>query len=160
MMNFELKGFHVLAVLLGFFGVTFAVNGIFITYALSTFSGEDIEKPYQQGLAYNKTLAARTAQAALKWTASVDVVRDKNSTALITVSIRGADGTPRTGLNVEATLRRPTDAGLDRTVTLEDAGAGEYRGTANDIALGQWDVIIKTTDDGSPFEAERRVLLK
>ena len=159
-MNVELKGIHVLAVLLGFFGVTFAVNGVFITYALSTFSGEDIPKPYQQGLEYNRTLAARAAQAALKWSASIDVARGEGAGALVTVSIRGADGTPRTGLIVEAVLRRPIDAEFDRTVALEDIGGGSYRGLAEDMAAGQWDVIAKATGDRSPFEAERRVILK
>ncbi len=159
-MNFELKGVHVLAVLLGFFGVTFAVNGIFITYAVSTFSGEDVDKPYLRGLAYNETLDERAAQAALKWTASVYVVREGASDAVVTVSVRGADGKPRSGLTVEAALRRPTDARLDQTLTLEYAGDGVYRGTAKNIAAGQWDVIARTTANGSPFEAERRVLLK
>lgn len=159
-MNVELKGIHVLAVLLGFFGVTLAVNGIFITYALSTFSGEDISTPYQRGLEYNKTLAARAAQASLKWTASIDVARGDGAGAVVTVSILGADGTPRTGLTVAAVMRRPTDAGFDQTVALKDVGGGLYRGEAANVAEGQWDVIATATGGALPFEAERRVHLK
>ena len=90
----------------------------------------------------------------------VDVVREGAADAIVAVSIHGADGKPRSGLTVEAALRRPTDARLDQTLTLEYAGDGVYRGTAKGIAVGQWDVIARTTANGSPFEAERRVVLK
>jgi nitrogen fixation protein FixH len=160
-MKREFTGFHALALILGFFGVTIAVNSVFITYALSTFSGEDVSTPYQRGLEYNKTLEARAAQSALKWTASIDVAREAGTDALIVVSISGADGAPLSGLDVAATLRRPTDAKLDRTVVLEPMGNGSYRGVAKGVAAGQWDVIARTTaSGGSAFEAERRILLR
>ena len=40
----ELKGVHVLALILGFSGVTIGVNVVFITYAYSTFTGEDVPR--------------------------------------------------------------------------------------------------------------------
>lgn len=160
-MTFELKGWHVLAMLLTFFGITIAVNVVFTTYALSTFSGEDVSKPYLRGLEYNKTLAARAQQAKLKWTASIDVVRADGSGAVITVSIAGADGQPVGGLDVTALLKRPTDANLDKVVTLEPLGGGQYRGRVADVATGQWDVIARVGAGVAPsFEAARRVMVK
>ncbi|MEQ1868253.1 MAG: FixH family protein, partial [Micropepsaceae bacterium] len=70
----ELKGTHVLIALLAFFGVTLAVNIALATYAISSFSGEDVAKPYQQGLDYNKALEARAAQRDLGWSASINLV--------------------------------------------------------------------------------------
>jgi nitrogen fixation protein FixH len=160
-MTFELKGWHVLAMLLTFFGVTIAVNVVFTTYALSTFSGEDVSKPYLRGLEYNKTLAARAEQARLKWTASIEVTREDASDAVVTVWIAGANGEAESGLAVTALLKRPTDANLDRTVTLESMGQGQYRGHARDVAAGQWDVVARVGAGEAPsFEAERRVMLK
>jgi nitrogen fixation protein FixH len=160
-MTFELKGWHVLLMLLTFFGVTIAVNVVFTTYALSTFSGEDVSKPYLRGLEYNKTLTARAEQAKLKWTASIEVVREGVADAVVTVSIAGADGQPVGGLAVTALLKRPTDASLDKTVTLEPLGGGQYRGRVADVAAGQWDVVARAGSDHVPsFEAERRVMLK
>lgn len=159
-MTFELKGWHVLAMLLAFFGVTIAVNVVFTTYALSTFSGEDVSKPYLRGLEYNKTLAARAAQAELGWSAAIDVERDGEG-AMVTIMIADRDGAALGSLNVTATLRRPTDAHLDHTITLAAIGAGRYRGQIDEVAAGQWDVIAKAGEgDASVFEASRRVLLK
>ena len=59
----ELKGRHVLMVLCGFFGVMFIVNGFFVYFALSTFSGGDTSDPYRKGLHYNEMLAADERQA-------------------------------------------------------------------------------------------------
>ncbi|MEO1305623.1 MAG: FixH family protein, partial [Pseudomonadota bacterium] len=64
-----LKGWHVLLIMLGFFGIMFAVNGVFLYHAITSFPGEDIKKSYVQGLNYNDTLAVRAAQAELGWQA-------------------------------------------------------------------------------------------
>lgn len=161
-MTFELKGWHVLLMLLAFFGITIAVNVVFTTYALSTFSGEDVSKPYLRGLEYNKTLAARAEQAKLKWTASIEVAREGVAGAVVTVSITGADGQAVGGLSsVTALFKRPTDANLDKTVSLEPLGGGQYRGRVADVVAGQWDVVARAGSGDAPsFEAERRVMLK
>jgi nitrogen fixation protein FixH len=160
-MNFELKGWHVLLILLGFFGVTIGVNALFATYALSTFSGEDESKPYLRGLAYNETLAKRAAQAVLNWQATIEIAREGENDALVSVSIMAGDGTPLSALEVEATLRRPVDARRDRTVRLEAVGDGAYRGRVADVERGQWDVVARAAAaGGAAFEAERRVMLK
>lgn len=155
----ELKGWHVGAMMLGFFGITIAVNVLFTTYAISTFSGEDVAKPYLRGLAYNETLAARAAQAALKWKVSIGVARSEGG-ALLTVTVADSGGGTLSSLAVEATLRRPTDARLDKTVALEAIGGGVYRAELGVLAAGQWDVIARAKDGTQSFEAERRVVLK
>ena len=68
-----LTGRMVLLMLVGFFGVMLAVNFVFATYAVKTFSGLDSDNPYDSGLAYNKEIAAAKAQADLGWT--VDLTR-------------------------------------------------------------------------------------
>ena len=57
--TFELKGWHVLLILMAFFGVMFSVNGVFLYHAITSFPGEDVKKSYVQGLNYNDTLAVR-----------------------------------------------------------------------------------------------------
>jgi nitrogen fixation protein FixH len=157
----QLTGTHVLIILLAFFGVTIAVNILLAAYAISSFSGEDVAKPYQRGLEYNKDLAARAAQRDLGWTATIGLTRIGNAGGMISVVIKGKDGTPRAGLSVEATLRRPTDTKLDRTIPLEPLAGGEYRAAVDALAAGQWDVIARTAaEDGTSFEAQRRVVVK
>jgi nitrogen fixation protein FixH len=158
-MTMELKGWHVLIAFLAFFGITLAVNIALTVYAIGTFSGEDVAKPYLRGLDYNRTLEARAAQAATGWTATIDAARNNAGTA-IEAKIIGRNGAPKSALTVEATLRRPADAALDRTITLTAAGDGTYRASATGLAPGAWDIIVRANEDGTVFEAERRVILK
>jgi nitrogen fixation protein FixH len=159
-MTFVVKGRHVLATLLGFFGVTVAVNAAFVTYALDTFTGEDVPRPYLRGLAYNETLSAHAAQAKLGWRAIIDVERSGQGAA-IDVVLSDKAGAPQNGLTLSLAFRRPTDAAFDRSFALTGSGDGRYSVRVAAIAAGQWDVVARTTaPDGTPFEATRRVVLK
>ncbi|NOT42841.1 MAG: hypothetical protein HOP13_20365, partial [Alphaproteobacteria bacterium] len=100
-MTKELKGEHVLVMTLAFFGVTVAVNVMFTIYAIGTFSGEDVSKPYVRGLAYNRTLEARAAQTALGWRATIEAVREKGGAA-ISAHIEDRHGQVKSALIVEA----------------------------------------------------------
>ena len=70
-MNKTLTGRGVLLWLIAFFGIIFATNAYFIMIAVKTFSGEDEQKPYLQGVEYNDTLARRAAQRRLGWRATM-----------------------------------------------------------------------------------------
>ena len=63
----QLKGWHALLWFVGFFGFMFVVNGIFLWTAITTFPGEDTEKSYAVGLAYNREIARRAHQAEAGW---------------------------------------------------------------------------------------------
>ena len=132
---------------------------VFTIYALSTFSGEDVTKPYLRGLEYNKTLAARAAQESLGWSVEIDAARDGDADVVVSRTHRGSTEC-RSGFRLEATLRRPTNASLDRTIALEARAAGtiaEFEG----VSRGQWDVIARATSgDGDVFEAQRRIVLQ
>ena len=58
-----LTGRHVLMMLIAFFGVIFAVNGVFLYAAISTFDGTDTSSAYQKGIDYNTTIAESEEQA-------------------------------------------------------------------------------------------------
>jgi nitrogen fixation protein FixH len=158
-MTRELKGWHVLVMMLGFFGITIAVNVALTIYAIDTFSGEDVPKPYLRGLEYNRTLEERMAQTALGWNATIEVIRE-NGGAAISAHIEDRNGDARSALSVAATLRRPTDAHFDRTIDLVAVGGGNYEAVASDLAPGAWDVIVRAKSSGVAFEAQRRVVLK
>ena len=72
-----LKGWHVLVMILIFFGITIGVNATFITMALRTHPGEDVPRSYMQGLEYNETLENRRIQSELGWTARFNLVDDE-----------------------------------------------------------------------------------
>jgi nitrogen fixation protein FixH len=156
----ELKGWHVLVMLLSFFGITIGVNTIFVYDALTTFSGEDVAQPYMKGLAWNQTLAARQAQAKQGWTASLSATRQKDQTVSVAFDVQDRNRNPVDGLDVSVTLRSPVNAHLDREVKLSPIGRGQYGATLPGVRQGQWDVIASVKPVGNAgFEAQRRIVL-
>ena len=159
-MTRKITGRQVLFMLVAFFGVTIGVNIAMATYAITTFSGEDVSDPFIQGLAYNKTLAARSAQSHLRWSATIDATRSGNATK-VAVAVRDHNQQIVSGLKVAVTFRRPTNAKLDRTEALTAANDGLYAAAVNGIEPGAWDLVVKTTAaDGTTFEATRRIVLR
>lgn len=149
----EIKGYHVLIGLLVFFAIIIAVNAVFLTQALRTFSGEDEPRSYIQGINYNDTLERREAQAALGWRA-VSTVDE----AGVRLEITDADGQGVTGLIMDARLRHPADSALDIPLTLRGDGPGVYRAAA-EIPAGRWTLVVSTSE-GPPFEMEQEIWLQ
>lgn len=152
--EFRLTGWHVLAILLAFFGVVFSVNGFFITSALTTFTGEEATRAYVRGLEYNEVIAARRAQAELGWSAAVNVADGR-----ILVSVTDADGAPVGGLDLSGKLRRPGDPALDETLVFSETREGVYSAPGDELAIGRWLVRVRAGGD-VPFELERDVWLQ
>lgn len=132
-MNVVLRGWHVLAGLLGFFGVIIAVNAAFITLAVRTFPGEDVRRSYTQGLNYNETLAARRAQAALAWNISAAFEAGN-----VVITITDRDAAPVDGAKIEASLLWPTNARFDHDLAFTQTGPGRYAAAVSDMQDGRW----------------------
>jgi nitrogen fixation protein FixH len=143
-----LTGRHVLAALLGFFGVVLAVNGVFVYLALSSWTGLDTEDAYSRGLAYNDVLAAAEAQRALGWQVDVDIANSAPRTARIAFDARDGAGRAIDGLTVEAQIRRPASDAFDRSVPLAAAEPGSYLGEVTLPRAGNWDVRLVARDGG------------
>jgi len=150
-------GRTVLLWLTGFFGIVIATNAIFITEAVKTFRGEDEQKPYLQGVEYNRTLAHRAQQAQLGWRASIDARRLPAGKAEILVELHHPDGSPETGAHLTGELRHPADENRDRVLRFSQASAGLYQATVQ-APPGNWDVLVSNTE-GAPFQAIRRLWL-
>ena len=153
-----LTGQSVLMWLGGFFGIIIVTNAIFITAAVKSFRGEDEQRPYLQGIAYNQTLTKRAEQAKLGWRASIDARRLPAGQVEILVELRHRDGSPETGAHLGGKLRHPADENRDRSLRFSQPSAGHYRATAQ-VAAGNWDVLV-TNSEGAPFRASRRLWLR
>jgi len=150
------------------FLVVIAVNGVMVTLAVESFAGLETEHPYERGLAYNETLAAKRAQDALGWTVAFDAVpADMTEGMVRVVEVTGAfqdrAGAPLTGLDVRAVLRRPAAAGHDQEIALAPRGPGRYSATAELPFPGQWELLIVANGvhRGSvqSWQSTRRILL-
>jgi len=73
---------------------------------------------------------------------------------------RDSKGTPLTGLDFAARLERPTDKRADRTIVLTESETGIYKGGAEGVLAGQWNLVIEG-DAGSKrvFRSRNRVML-
>jgi nitrogen fixation protein FixH len=157
----QVTGRMVLFCLLGFFGVVFAVNGVMIHEALSTFGGVETDSAYQAGRKYEEDMAMARAQDARQWRVDADVEPMPDGMARLDIVARDAAGQPLAGLDALAKFERPTDSRLDRPVTVTESSAGRFRGSAEDLPAGQWDLIIELSRHGDRlFRSVSRIVLK
>lgn len=156
-MRQRLTGGGVLLWLIGFFGVIVAINVYFITMSITTFRGEDEQKPYLQGIEYNQTLARRAEQEKLNWSATISANRLTTGAVRVTVTIANALGHPQTQVKLSGELRHPADENRDRAISLHEVGGGRYQADIKGVSPGAWDVIVESASKNQPFEAERRL---
>ena len=102
----EVTGRTVLFWLLGFFGFVFAVNGVLVKAATSTFAGLETTSSYKAGLMFRQELQSAQRQAALHWRVDGKLV-DKGGEAVLDLTIRDDKGAPVTGLTAMARLAHP-----------------------------------------------------
>jgi nitrogen fixation protein FixH len=152
---FQLTGLHVLFMVGGFFLVVIVVDLGFVTMALKTFPGEVSATPYEDGLAYDRTLAARARQAALGWTAEVEA---DGAPGRVRLRLTDADAKPLDGLVVTGGLQRPATLAGAQKLTFRGLGRGLYAARAP-AGGGAWDLAMTARDaQGRSFEAERRIV--
>lgn len=151
----------VLAGLLAFFGVVFAVNGVLVQKALSTFGGVETESSYKAGQLFEREVAMAKAQDAQQWQVDAKVTQAADGSALLDILARDAAGIPLAGMDAIVMFERPTDRRLDRAVTVSEDTAGHFRGGAKNISAGQWDLIIELARRGERrFRSINRIVLR
>ena len=137
----ELKGWHVLLIMFGFFGIMFSVNGVFLFHAITSFPGEDIKKSYVQGLSFNDTLAERAAQAELGWSAEAGLVDER-----LILRLQDAADAPLSSQLVVGELRRLATKDADRAISFQPLMGGEYVADIGSLASGQWLLRVNVFD--------------
>lgn len=157
----ELTGRHVLYAMIGFFGVVFLVNGVFVYFATSSWTGLETDNAYIRGLAYNRTLEAASAQDALGWGMQFDVAAPGKRSAVMTARFAHVDITPVERLQVEVEIRRPATDAEDRIVALEESEPGVFSGAVDLPYAGNWDMRMTARDERAElYVVERRVWIK
>ena len=156
----ELKGRHVLFMLIAFFGVVFSVNGVFLTRALQTHTGIVSVEPYVKGLKYNERIAAGERQAKLGWRETLSIGVD----GAIALAIEDDGGRPVRGLKFDGSIGRPSTSSRDRTVALVETDPGRYVAQTASLDEGTWVVAFEATssDHGTEpvYRLRRRIWLK
>lgn len=156
----QLKGRHVLMVFAGFFLVVFAVNGVFLYSAISTYTGIVSVEPYRKGLQYNERIAADEAQTARGWHETLELARDGQMTLRMTNRL----GAPVEGLRVIGTIGRPSTAQHDVKFAFDEIKPGIYTIRIAPPGSGAWIVSLEarsaTAPDEIAYQSRRRLWLK
>jgi nitrogen fixation protein FixH len=156
----ELTGRKVLLLLIGFFALVFAVNGVMVHAAISTFSGVDTPSSYKAGLMFEGEVAKAERQDALHWRVNGTLKRDGAGEAVLDISVRDARGQPVAGLAADARLAHPADERLDRVIAVAGNGAGRFHGESP-AEPGQWELIVDLYRGGERvFRSRSRVTLR
>lgn len=158
-----LKGHHVLFWMLGFFGLMFVVNGIFLWAAITSFPGEDVKHSYLQGLQYNKTIESRSYQQNMMWAAELGIV-DTEAGKVLVARLFDGKGNPLPARSVNGELRRAATQDSDLVLELVPVGAGEFQAALPALATGAWHVTIKADvpgdADGDTFSAAKVIMVR
>lgn len=156
----QLTGWHVLAILLAFFGAIITVNVVMARYAIATFGGVETESSYKAGLTFKSEENAAADQNARGWTVNLIVDPGADGARTVTIEAKDAAGRPLVGYDVDARFAHPADARQDVTVDLHEIGGGRYRGAAN-VHAGQWELIVDLAQgEQRQFRSKNRVQLR
>lgn len=155
-----ITGRMVFVMMVAFFGVVIGVNLLMMRLAIQTLPGTEVDSAYAASLAYQKEIATAQAQSARNWKVDAHVERSGQGGATLQVEARDHNGRPMSGLKFQGRFERPTDRRADLPVSLAEVGIGVYRGSADAIAPGQWDLVLEGVASGQRmFLSRNRVLL-
>ena len=135
-----LNGWHVLTMVVLFFGVIITVNMVMAVFATGTFPGLVVKNSYVASQNYNALLAESRAQAERGWMA--DLAADDG---ILTLRLADSGGAPISGVQVEARVGRPASAAEDRMVVLHPAADGYA--AREPLASGRWIVELTVHSD-------------
>jgi nitrogen fixation protein FixH len=159
-MRKHLTGRGILLWLGAFFGVIFLVDAAFIWVSVSTYRGEDEQRPYLQGIAFNRTLERRAEQARLGWVSHISAERLPSGAVQLMVTLKDASGAPQSVPRLDGELRHPADETRDHPLHLTEHRKGEYEAKLGGVSPGAWDVVVSTPAGAIPFEASERLWLR
>jgi len=136
--KWKFTGWHMLGLMGVFFAKVFIANGIFLYFAITTFSGIETSDAYRKGLDYNARLAEARKIDAQNWTMKMRV---ENGTLL--VSIRDGEGRPLSGLSLTGRAGRPATAKFDTSFGLKETESGLYEADQALPGVGRWVVAVE-----------------
>ncbi len=137
-----ITGWHVLAMLVAFFGVIIGVNLTMAYFANSTWSGLVVANGYVASQSFDRDLARARAQEALGWKVGFSFERGG-----IRLSFADAQGAPIDSLAITGKLERPVTDKQDQALAFAALGGGAYSAPAT-LSAGVWEVEIDARGDG------------
>lgn len=148
-------GFHMLAIMIAFFGVIIAVNVTMAVTASTSWTGLVVKNTYVASQEFNRKAQEGRAQAALGWTATL-TVKD----GAVRFSLADTDGAMKPMQGGTATFRRPVNDVEDTVVTLAAEPDGSLKGPVA-LADGAWIVEVQAEAGlAHPYRETRRLSVR
>jgi nitrogen fixation protein FixH len=141
-------GWHMLATMVGFFGVVIAVNVTMARIAIGSFGGVVVENSYVASQEFNGWLDAAEAQEALGWQVET-TWRDDGRLAM---QVTGAPGV----LAASASARHPLGHLPTRELVFEQAPSGEYVST-EELPQGRWTLRLTLASGSDEWRREEEL---
>lgn len=141
--GFVFTGWHMLGIMVLFFGTIITVNMIMAWNASRSWSGLVVQNTYVASQQFNGRVAEAKAHAASGIEGSLDIENGR-----VAYRVVDAKGAPAVANEVTATFKRPVDEREDFTLALEPDGPGLFV-AERDVPVGQWVVDISTKQDGA-----------
>jgi len=158
--EFRLTGWMVFGMMAGFFGIIFIANAIMIWLAFDSWTGLETASSYEAGRQYQSEFDAAQRQNQRGWKVTANAVRATAGAASVDVELKDKAGAPLSGLVLNAWLNRPTNSANDRKTVLAEGSTGTYTGIIQEIAAGQWTLIIEARDAGKVvFRSRNRLVI-
>jgi nitrogen fixation protein FixH len=136
--------------------VVVAVNVGMAYTALHTFPGEAGSDGFDLSNHYDQVLARVAREAALGWTARVELDAARHPV----VVLRDRSGGELSGVSVAAKIERPLGDPRTTNEQFSEVSPGRYVGLTSLDEPGQWDVEFTARGDGREFIATRRVIAR
>jgi nitrogen fixation protein FixH len=141
-------GWHMLAMMVGFFGVVIAVNLTMARIAIGSFGGVVVENSYVASQEFNGWLDAAEAQEALGW----DVVTTWREDGRLALQVSGAPD----ALTANANARHPLGQLPSRELNFEQAPSGEYVSTEK-LPQGRWTLRLTLSSGSGEWRREEEL---
>lgn len=144
------------------FAVVFVANGSLVYFALHSAPGLVSERPYDEGVNYNRVLAQAAAEDALGWRGEASfaltaAAQGRARSGMMQVKLRDRAGAPLSDAEVSLRVLRPVGPEEVVTLRLAERRPGEYAAPLVLPQTGQWDVHATARRADDAFEMTKRI---
>ncbi len=146
-------------IFVAFFAVVLTVNIVFVTFAITSWTGLETENPYIKGLDYNETLAAAAEQHDRGWTSKMTWQQLGQLKVKFDFITKYKNGDNLSKADFRLLFLRPTTAGFDSEVTLVEVENGHYQAVVSLPMAGIWDVKQVIEHKDGTYQAVQRINL-
>jgi nitrogen fixation protein FixH len=141
-MSRPFTGRHMLAAMLGFFGLIIAVNFTMAWFASRTFGGTVVDNSYVASQKFNGWLQESREQARLGWTPALALNASRHPVLTVVIG-----GTAQPGFTATGSAHHPLGRAADVPLAFDAGANGELIGRTP-LPPGRWYARLTITRDG------------